>query len=275
MAKGKWKSTLLGIQGLIGHKTAPDWSFLYGATTTKSPQWNVGDRVVTPDGRVFRYGRMATGKSITHMKRAARNTALLITELDAIAVAASIDDKYIDVTFDDSDGFASDGVIAEDELRGGYISIYNTTTVREQRGIIGNTVRANGDTGNTRIYLDAALTVAVAENNNIEVLGNPYNYLSQQDDFLVANMGMPLAKATSLQYFWIQTWGVYRITPVGVELGVNRDERTFVFSGNGSLRSMYADQQLTYSSQIAGFIVEKTASASGSAAPFLNLQINP
>ena len=91
----------------------------------------------------------------------------------------------------------------------------------------------------------------------------------------MAHMGMPLVIAVASAYLWIQTWGPYRVTPVGSELGVNRDERTFIFAGNGSLRSIDADDALDYSSQRAGFILEKTDGAAGSAAPFINLQINP
>ncbi len=273
MAKGKWKSTLLGIQSLIGHSSAPNWDFLYEASIIKSSRWNVGDRVVTPDGRAFRYGKCGAG--LQDMKHGVKNYNLLVTELDAIAVAASIDDKYIDLTFDDSDGIASDGVIAVDSLRGGHISIYRGTD-RQQRGIIGNTVRANGDTGNTRVYLDAALKVAVNALDNVEVMANSYSDLRVTNHNQSSVMGMPCVKATVGQYFWIQTWGTCRITPAGGEYGGQPNERQFMFDAFGSLVSRLQQHVTDASSyQHAGFLIERTLATPGNAAPFINLQINP
>ena len=273
MSKGKAIVKYGGRAGLVTGRTAPDYSFLYDASTVKNPEYEVGDRVVLPDGRVFRYGKC--GATLADMKHGLKNHNLLVTELDAIAVAASIGDKYIDVTFADTDGVANDGVIAEDELRGGLISLYRGTD-RQQRGIIGNTVRANGDTGNTRIYLDAALKVAINEDDNVEVISNPYSDLRVENDVETSVMGMPAVLATVGQYFWIQTWGMCRITPTAAELGDVTETRQFCFDSNGSVYSHELDHDRgTSSYQHAGFIVERTDGVAGSAAPFINLQINP
>jgi len=37
----------------------PNIEFLYEHSSTKNPEYNIGDRVLLPDGRVFRYGLMA------------------------------------------------------------------------------------------------------------------------------------------------------------------------------------------------------------------------
>jgi hypothetical protein len=281
MSKGIAKTTNLTTSGLVAHNTAPNWDFLYEASTVKNPNYNLGDRVVTPDGRVFRYGKC--GYSLTDMKGACYNYQPLITEKDAIGVAADIGDKVIELTFDDSDGVSGDGVIAEDELRGGYISFYRDT-VRQQRGIIGNTARANGDTGNTKVYLDAALTTAVNEDDYVEVLANPYGDLrggagGEQFGIWCSVMGMPNVKATTGQYFWIQTWGPFRVSPTGAELGVNQGERMFVFGSNGCVYSdrAYVDggAPANHSYQNAGPILARTDGDAGSAAPFINLMINP
>jgi len=281
MSKGKARVNYLGGAGLVQSDTAPNIDFLYRASTVKDPKWNLGDRVVLADGRVFRYG--LCGYSLTDMKGACYSYNLLVTEKDAIAVAASVGDKYVDITFADTDGVDNDGVIAEDELRGGYISFYRDTT-RQQRGIIGNTARANGDTSNTRVYLDASLVTAVNEDDDIEVLANPYSDLrggagGEAFGIWCSVMGMPNVLATTGQYFWIQTWGPFRISPTGVELGVNQGERMFVFGGNGCVYSdrAYVDggAPANHSYQNAGPIIERTDGAAGSAAPFINLQINP
>lgn len=277
MARGKARTKLLAQSaGLVeGNYEAASWDFLYQQSTVKHPDFNLGDRVCLPDGRVFRYGKC--GATLQDMKHGVRNNNVLITELDAIAVAADIGDTTIELTFADTDGVAGDGVIAEDELRGGYISTYRGT-VRQQRGILGNTARANGDTGNTTVYLDAALTVALNEDDNVEVIGNPYEDLRiVNDQFAGAVMGMPCVLATTGQYFWLQTWGICRITPTGAELGAGSFDWQYVFDSLGGVYSHKAaidDDDNSY--QHAGFIVERTVSVTaGSAAPFINLQINP
>ena len=276
MSKGITKTTNLTTSGLVAHNTAPNWDFLYEASTIKHPNYNLGDRVCLPDGRAFRYGKC--GANLEQMKRGVKNYNLLITELDAIGVAADIGDKVIELTFADTDGVAGDGVIAEDELRGGYISLYRGD-VRQQRGIIGNTARANGDTGNTKIYLDAALTTAINEDDNVEVIGNPYSDLRQRNSADTAVMGMPCVLATAGQYFWIQTWGICRITPNAAELS-SASDRQYCFDNAGSMVGWKQAHDLGAGSgflgyQFAGFIVERLDADAGSAAPFINLQINP
>lgn len=281
MSKGKAIVKHGGRTGIVYSRTAPDYSFLYEASTVKNPEYSIGDRVVLPDGRVFRYAKC--GYSLTDMKGAVYGYNKLVTEKDAIAVAAAIGAKYVDITFADTDGVANDGVITVDELRGGYISFYRGTD-RQQRGIIGNTVRANGDTGNTRVYLDAALKVAILEDDNVEVLANPYSDVrggagGEQFGIWCSALGMPNVHATTGQYFWIQTWGIFRVSPTGAELGVNQGERMFVLGSNGCVYSdrAYVDggAPANHSYQPAGPLMARTDGDAGSAAPFINLMINP
>ena len=277
--KGKLKTNYLHREGLVSLQTQPDYGFLYDASLIKDPKWNIGDRVDTGDGRLFRYGKC--GNTLTDMKGACYAYQLLVTEKDAIAVAAAIGAKSVDITFADTDGVDNDGVIDEDELRGGFVSFYRGTT-RQQRGIIGNTARANGDTGNTTIYLDAALRTAVNEDDDVEIIGNQYADLrggagGDQFGIWCSAMGMPNVLATTGQYFWIQSRGAFRVSPTGAELGVNQGERMFVFGSNGCVYSAraFADggAPANHSYQPAGPIMERTDGAAGSAAPFINLQL--
>lgn len=267
------RSSYLGSDGLVQSVSTGPWDFLYRHSTVKDSKWNVGDRCVLPDGRVFRYGKC--GAALTSMKRGVKNYNLLITELDAIAGAASIGDRSIEITFADTDGIASDGVIAENSLAGGYISIYASAADRPQRGIVGNDARAAGDTTATTIYLDAALDVAVTAASNCEVLANPYSDLRELNNTHTSVMGMPAVDAGASEYFWIQTWGPCRITPTGAELGDLPDSRMYVFEAYGGLRSVDAMDALDNSEQTAGFVIERTDGDAGSAAPFIMLQISP
>jgi hypothetical protein len=268
MAKGKAKVNFLGKEGIIQSSDGPDWDFLYSASTVKDPNYNLGDRVCLPDGRAFRYAK--AGADLEQMKRGVKFHNILVTEKAAICSAASIGDKSVTVTFD---GDFWDTALAEDDLRGGYISFYRGDD-RQQRGIIGNTaVAATG--GACVIYLDAALKVALNASDNVEVIGNPYRDVRHQNEAYTSIAGMPNVLATSGQYFWIQTWGICRVTPSGAELGTTGGERQFVFDNAGSVTShLTSVDSLSY--QHAGFLVEATDGlTAGSAAPFINLQINP
>lgn len=273
MSKLTPRVNYLGDAGLVQSVDKGAWDFLYRASTVKDPKWNIGDRCVLPDGRAFRYGK--AGADLEQMKRGVKNNDLLVTEKDAIAVAAVAGAIYVDITFADTDGVANNGVIDKDGLAGGYISFYRGD-VRQQRGIVGNTARANLDTGNTRVYLDAALVTAVNEDDNVEVMRSPYSDLRHVNDPNLSVMGMPCALATNGQYFWMQTWGICRITPSQAELGTTLAERQFVFDNAGSVwghKASIDDADNSY--QHAGFLVEKVDGVAGSAAPFINLMINP
>jgi len=261
----------------VYERPVENWNFLYEASTTKNPQYDVGDRVCLPDGRVFRYGK--AGSNLLGMKFGAKNGNILIAEKNALVDATAAGSMSVNLTMAASTyGHNSDGIIALDELKGGYISFYNSATVREQRGIIGNTAKAALGTTMT-IYLDAPTVVDMSASTNCEILGNPYSNLIQENNGATCVMGMPNVLATSGQYFWIQTWGIFRVTPNAAELSTAND-RQYCFDHAGSVvgwKSAHdsAEGGVFAGYQFAGFIVEKLTGVAGSAAPFINLQINP
>ena len=172
MAKGKAKSTLLGIQGVVGHKEAPDWDFLYAHSTIKDPKWNIGDRVVTPDGRVFRYAKASGTMNPDILAQHVTGQHIGYVALGASQV---IDDKEVTLTVAAAThGVGGAGVIAKDELRGGYILIFDASSKALHRGITGNSALAANGTSIT-IYLDGALTVAlISGSDHAEVIASPY-----------------------------------------------------------------------------------------------------
>ena len=250
--------------GLIGGATGQG---LHDASVLQ--RYNLGTRRITPDGRVFRYGRVGPINAIQSMKRGVFNAHWLVTELATIVDPAAIGDTLLKVTFN---GDFWDKALAIDELKGGYISIYNTSAVRDQRMIISNTtVDAAG--GACFIGIDDGLSIGFAAAVNCEVLANPYSKLENPGaGGDAAVMGMPACNATVSQYFWIQTWGVCRISPSGAEWGVELMDKQVVFAPNGSIM-VSTDAPDSY--QHAGFVVKRVAGTVGSAAPFIMLQISP
>jgi hypothetical protein len=258
----------------------PNIDFLYKASTTKDPNYDIGDRVCLPDGRVFRYGKCVS--SLTDMKCAVSQYNPLVMTKTAAVGAAAIGDKYLTLTVSAATwGIARDGVIAKDELKGGTIHLYNSSTVRDTRGIIGNTALASTGTSIV-IYLDAGVSTALSASTYCEILANPYSALSGAAGHSVRYMGMPCALATTAQYFWIQTWGICRVSPCrGASFTANfllSAEVVFGYNGGVMFPQEVVDDpsgEKSIGYQRAGFVVENSRLGSDTPAPFVNLQINP
>ncbi len=273
MAKGKARATLLGIQGQVQHTQAPNWDFLYRRSTVRDSDWNIGDRVVTPDGRVFRYAKASGTMQCDYPAVFANNEFI---EYSSIATAQAVGDKEVTITVSASAGGEdADGVFDVDELRGGYIAIFKSGLGDAiTRGIVGNTAKAALGTSIT-IYLDASLDRAVTDSDAAEVSGNPYAKVKDNHaagDSFASVAGLPNVPATTGQYFWLQTYGPRWMSPAHAGIGGASNEREAYFLSAGI-------DELTYSSstyldrQHAGFLIDKTTSGSDGA-PFIMLQIS-
>lgn len=258
--KGKNKSTLLGIQGIVGHRTAPSWDFLYRASTVKDTDWNIGDRVVLPDGRVFRYGlavnSVAPGSGVKFSGT-----------MDDDGVASNV--NRAQVVGDKELRYASQS-FAKDELRGGYVIIYSAGDTYQQFGIVGNTLCSESE---MTVYLDRAITVVVTSTQYTEILPNPYRYLKHESSSHESHAGIPMSAATAGQYFWVQTWGPCWINPQS-GVGGTSTERMVIFGPDGSLRNWSLNTTEDAGYQTAGFIINKDSLGSDGP-PFIMLQISP
>jgi len=275
MSLGKNIVTPFGVPGIVGASDVPDWSFLYTASTVKSPKYNIGDRVVTGDGRVFRYAKAGTAGVLSSFGA----TVTASSNISVLAPAqttgcGAIGDRKVTITIASGDGRAADGVVAADELRGGYIVMGNQSSSAMCRCIVGNTVVASGG-GTTIVTLDGPLTAAVTVGvTYTEILLNPYAFMELGGG---ANLeyqsffGVPVVTATVGKYFWLQTWGPIWIVPGdGTTPGDSVNDREVFFVGDGSINgSAHITNENGY--QVAGFIMD-----SGSTTPpFVMLQVNP
>lgn len=246
--------------------TTPSWDFLYEHTTTISPDYNIGDRVVLPDGRVFRYAYADT----------ARTTGL------AMSFYAKVAQGYTNLAADQAIGDKSVKVVSSidlalDELRGGYIQLYTGDPLDNTfRGILGNTAVSATET--TTIYLDAALHIAVTTSTGSEFFYNPYAHVAAISEDYTSVAGVAVADMATAGYCWIQTWGMIRLSfKTGINAGKTADQRQLVFAPDGALfehgnvGSTSGDKGLH---QHAGFIVDKTSASTGSYA-LIMLQISP
>jgi len=278
--KGKVRTKLIDHSSALveGNYRANSWDFIYQASSVKHPDYNVGDRVALPDGRVYRYAKCAV--ALTSQKYTCANKSMLVAENSAGCVqqAGAIGDTKVVLTVTAAllktpGDTAASGVIAEDALRGGFISLYRGQE-RAYRGIVGNTALAATGKEIT-IYLDGALVVAPIAGDRCEILPSPYAAVDQSDSGWTSILGVSASIAAVGDYFWVQTWGICRITPQAAALGDAVNEREFYGKMNGVENLYTAVVTGTCSPQHLGFMVERCAGVSGEAAPFINLQINP
>ena len=275
MAKGKAKVNFLGTQNVVSHHSAPNWGFLYETSLVKDAKWNVGDRVVLPDGRVFRYAK--AGNIIADLRQGLKCYNLKSDGVDYCAATASaIGDTEITV----DGGGASDW--DEDELRGGYIIIHTHSDKKHQfRGVVGNT--ASDADGNITIYLDAPLTHTITTSHGVEVHLNPYSDVRHMSgdatghagDSYTSVLGMPTVHTTAAnQYTWIQTWGPCWANPYGtLGYATTAEERELVFDFEGNICPQADARNANDGMQRAGFQIERQEAGTGSA--FFMLQISP
>jgi hypothetical protein len=265
MAKGKGRSTLLGIQGFVGHVEAPNYDFLYHTSSVKDPKWEIGDRVVLPDGRVFRYGKAA---GALNPKFGAKNGVTFLDSDNTEAVAA-LGATEISITLTATSAGAT-YFGTKDGMVGGYFSQPDTAHAQFRRIV----THPAGDDGDIiKIKLDAALTKAIAADSFYEILPNPYGYLKQDGSKMSSVMGMPNEVVASGAYFWMQTWGPKWCNPELTGIGSGDNDRLVVFNNAGSVTQALNGTTETF--QVAGFIIDQTASGNWTNPPFVMLQISP
>ena len=276
MSKGKARTKLLAHSvGLTeGNFGGSSWAFLYETSTIKHPDYNVGDRVALPDGRVFRY---------------AKATNIISSQNFGLKFWAELGDGIGYVAPDQGQDIGDTSVhvtaagITEDELRGGYIIIHTHGLSDDQfMGIVGNT--ATDSDGDVTIYLDAPLTVAVLTTHGVEVYPNPYMSVRVKQashggggDRYSSVAGVPVVKTTAVdQYLWLQTWGPCWINPQGaVGATVTVDRRGLVFDYEGSITQLDVNIATTAMMQYAGFIINRESVGNGTGPPLVMLQISP
>ena len=264
-----------GDAGIVQSNTRGAWDFLYRASSVKDENYNIGDRVCLPDGRVFRYA-LASGTCNTEVGayKAKKTNTVAVAPVQA-AGAGAVDSLTVTVTIDTEIGVLTTGVLSEDELAGGYIVIGNGSAQHPQmRFIVGHPALTTAG-GSLTLTLDSPLDIAVtAATTTIELMENPYYNLKADNagGEYVSFVGIPAAVAASGEYFWVQTWGPCWVTSDGATCNSANDREIF-FVANGSVVS---GGTITYAGsayQRAGFALDMSGSASSNA-PMIMLQIS-
>jgi len=256
----------LDLTPFVGPISRPA-DFLVLQTTQVHPY---GRRYITWDGKVFKYCR-SLGTNLSGYG-AANIATQNIAAVPPNAYAAGAEEVL--VTIAAADGYAADGVVAENELQGGYfITGHDEAAVCQTRTILANTAVASGG-GTCRLLLDEGLTDAIATSSYNEIVLNPYRYLSKGSYDYQAFMCVPFRNNTTGYNFWGQTWGPCFLVPGGGDAtpGNTADDRTAYFVGDGSVNFGYA---LTVENgyQMAGFCIDNTGGPV-SALPLIMLKLS-
>jgi hypothetical protein len=201
MAKGKAQVKYLGQEGLISSMDAPDWSFIYETSTVKDANFNLGDRIVLPDGREYRY---AKSSSALNTSESCNFTATGLVAYTAATAAVAVGETEVTVPA------ATHTAVTKDELRGGFVVIFGSVSDGADmmfRGIIGNPA-SSADAALT-LYLDGPLDVAIDTSSAYEVYQNPWAALSHTTGSpTLGKAGPPAAYVSAAStYFWCMTAG--------------------------------------------------------------------
>ncbi len=243
----------------------------YTAETTQ--RYIHGTRGITWDGKVFKYARSLATLYAGYGARngASADVSTLINSVTPAAIA--IGDRKTTLTIASTEGYAADGVVAEDELAGAYLVLgHGVATTTETRTVIGNTASPSSG-GVITVYVDYPFAVTHAAGIACELPLNPYRYLIK-DSEVASVMGVPNISTTTGYHIWIQTWGPCWCVPGGadVPIGDSANDRMAFFVGDGSVNGGTA---LTVETgyQPAGFIMDATEVGTG-CMPLVMLQIS-
>jgi hypothetical protein len=179
--------------------------------------------------------------------------------------------SVITITAAATAGKAHNGVIAADELVGGYVVVFPASTNHAFiRQIIANSVCIISQANTLSLTLDSPTPLAITTAATAECMGSPYLDVITAASQIKPVIGVPTVAATDGQFFWLQTWGPCWCAPAA-DVGTGNDNAKVLFVANGSLAKATTG---IITDQPAGFVLSQVYGG-GQGAPFFMLQITP
>jgi len=254
------------IGGNIIFETEPSMDDeLYEAET--AARYPIGTRVVSSDGRVFRYALAAA--TVTPGFGASNNNTFNAI-IGGAVTARAIGDKTITFLCDSTTGGATwFGTL--NRMAGGYVSL-PTGSITQFRRIVSHPATASAS--NVVVTLDGPFTRTITAAEMAEVMQNPYSALYTGGNY-DSVVGVPVTTIATGYYGWIQTWGPTWIVPDVAGVGSEAHGRQLIFVGNGAIELVNDMDPGTYCCQHAGFILGTSVVGDWSNPPFVMLQISP
>lgn len=212
-------------------------------TNETTQRYVYGTRYITWDGRVYKYMGITTNGCTSY--HGVCNTLEAQTSWTT-ALVGTAGDRHYTVT----DATA----IAEDQLAGGMVMIYDSTIANSTHYfIVGNDATSGGT---VRLYLEFPLSHTVTASDSIEMWENPYRLVnggaSQETHPWV---GVPCVTASTGYKVWVQTWGTSIISPGNTTLDdAAANERQVLWMGNGTLGETGEAAITAGYQQLAGYL---------------------
>ena len=238
----------------------------------------IGSRRVTIDGDVYRYGKghalgvspydMHPGYGCFHGNRFKAVSGGVVSP-------ASSGDMTLDILLDSESG-AAEWFGTLNQMRGGLISGPSGGQPFQIRRIASHPAKADGQV--VVITLREPLTRDVVATQQIELLQNPYGHMYVPMSNYHGCVGVPFTDIAALYHGWVLTWGLTWLTPGEAGIGSGLLDRTVCFMGNGAITQANTvdwGSSAGKSHQIAGFIVDYTASGDWDNPPMIMVQICP
>ncbi len=220
MTQATARVNYLGASGLVQSVSRGSWDYIYRTSTVIDAKWRIGDRVVLPDGREFRYAKSA---SVLNTSEACHHTAAGTVAYTSAIESVAIGETTVTVPA------ATHSALTQDELAGGFVVIFGSVADGADmmfRGITGNPA-SDADAALT-LFLDGELDVAIDTSSAYEVYANPWAAMEHTSGSPSAGKAGPPAAYVSATdtYFWCQVAGPVfqnpQATVIGNEgLGVN------------------------------------------------------
>ena len=265
MAKGVYYTKHLDetLKSGVYETQVPNLAFLYATpSTTRNPEYQIGDKVVLPDGREFRYAKSLGNNALF----AAHGVQFTYTGLIAYtAFATNHAQGSTEITVP---AVAHTGQDA-DALRGGYVIIFDGATDLNTcvRGIVGNDASTTGVAFN--IQLDAPIHNAIVSGTEAcEVYQNAWAGLDVASSSALPMAGVPTTTVSAAaNYFWVQTKGICWVAPADSNVGSNGGMLT-MWRHSGIIEGAETGLGITSvpatnSSQIAGYCMQGSQAGNG------------
>ena len=231
-------------------------------TTETTQRYIYGTRLITWDGRIYKYCNAVAQVYNYWGALAYENAAAGYTVLPAGAAAG---DRQQTVTL---------GSRGLDDMAGGYIAIFDAseTTTTYLFGIVGNGTTAT----TTVVTLDHPLPMTTTTSDYCEIFENPYRETKAHAAGICPVVCVPAQSSAAGYKYWGQTYGPAYVSPTNATLDdPATNEHTVYFSYEGTVGGLVEGAVGSTEAQHAGFILNADIASAGSiAGPLIMLQIS-
>ena len=194
------------------------------------------------------------------------------------------DGKKVRITIGSSEGVAADGAIAENELVGGYITIFNLNAGASNTDytfrITSNIAVASGGAV-CDLTIANSLPYAASTSAYSEVTGNYYSDVRASATSGGSNGGRAFlgacqaAATTTYPYHWLQSWGPTFISPQAA-VGASAYNNLVIARYDGTVQDAHASSAINgFGGQVIGYVITRAAGGGETqGTPLIFLQIS-